>query len=119
MKKNSPIAAASATYRIAVNGISEVLDVDAIHSDKPSKDFEDALSRIPEEMKGYALEWYERGIKRGLTKATDLMASGKIYFQANYVYAPPVIKVRVRTKMKSGDWESHTLEVSAEEIGFK
>lgn len=70
-------------------------------------------------MKDYALEWYKKGIKRGLTKATDLMANETIYLQANQVYAPPVIKVKVRTKMKNGDWESHTLEVSAEEIGFK
>jgi len=116
---NSPISAASATYRKAVNGIAEALDQEPNHSSRPSLDFEAALEGIPEAIKLRAIEWYIRGIKRGMAKATDLMAEQKIYVQEGTVYAPKTIKVKVRTKLSGGAWERQEIIVKSNEIGFE
>lgn len=116
---NSPAGAASATYRKAVNGIADALKQEASHSKYPSLDFDVALESIPEALKEKAIEWYIRGIKRGLEKATDLMASNEIYSENGFVYAPQKIKVNVKTKFAGGNWESHEMIVKSSEIGFK
>ncbi len=69
----------SATYRKVVNKISEKLNKNQEHSKYPSKDFELVLDKMSEEMKMKALDWYERGIKRGMTVATDMVADGEFY----------------------------------------
>jgi hypothetical protein len=116
---NSPISAASATYRKAVNGIAEALDQEPNHSRHPSLDFEAALEGIPDAIKQKAIEWYIRGIKRGMAKATDLMAEQKIYVREGTVYAPKTIKVKVRTKLSGSEWERQEIVVQAREIGFE
>ena len=116
---NSPVSAASATYRKAVNGIAEALDQEPNHSQRPSLDFDAALERIPEAIKQKAIEWYIRGIKRGMAKATDLMAEQKIYIDQGTVYAPKAIRVKVRTKLARGEWERHEIVVRSQEIGFE
>ena len=116
---NSPISAASATYRKAVNGIAEALDQEPNHSRHPSLDFEAALEGIPDAIKQKAIEWYIRGIKRGMAKATDLMAEQKIYVREGTVYAPKTIKVKVRTKPSGSEWERQEIVVQAREIGFE
>ena len=114
-----PIAVSSATYRKAVNGIAEALDKDPEHSRYPSEDFQLALESIPEAMREKALEWYERGIRRGLSKATDLMADEIIYVKDGVVLAPKIIKVKVRTKMSGTDWVNHEFSIRSTEIGFE
>ena len=116
---NSPVSASSATYRKVVNGIAEALDQEPSHSSRPSLDFEAALEDIPEALKQKAIEWYVRGIKRGMAKATDLMAEQKIYVQDGMVYAPKKIKIKVRMKFSSGDWERQEVVVQSHEIGFE
>lgn len=111
--------AASATYRKAVNEIADALGTDPTHTKYPSLDFDEAVDAIPEEMKKKALEWYERGIKRGMAHATDLMASGDISVSDGVVTAPATIKLKVRTKFKGEDWESRQVLVNCGEIGFK
>ncbi|MFZ6780421.1 hypothetical protein ACO0LD_26625 [Undibacterium sp. Ji83W] len=115
----SPVAAASATYRKAVNDIAEALDQEPSHSMYPSLDFETAIEGIPEAIKEKAIEWYIRGIKRGMAKATDLMAEGTIYIQDDIVRAPANIKLKVRTKLKGQDWEQRSVIVRSTEIGFE
>ncbi len=115
---NSPKRAASATYRKAVNGIAEVLDKNPNHSRYPSQDLDMALADIPEAMKEKAIEWYIRGIKRGMSKATDLMADGDIYIENETVIAPKSININVRTKFKGGNWEPLKVKIKAKEIGF-
>jgi hypothetical protein len=118
MSKQSTVAA-SATYRKAVNKIAEALDKDPEHSRYPSADFETALESIPETMREKALEWYERGIRRGLSKATDLMADKTIYLEDGVVYAPKIIQVKVRTKMRGRKWVQHEFSISCCDIGFE
>jgi hypothetical protein len=113
------VAAASATYRKAVNGIAEALDQEPSHSKYPSLDFEAALEGIPDTIKEQAIEWYIRGIKRGMAKATDLMAEGTIYVHDGIIHAPAKMVLKVRTKHKGGDWERHVVSVRATEIGFE
>lgn len=115
----SPVGAASATYRKAVNGIAEALDQEPNHSKYPSLDFESALADIPLAIKEKALEWYIRGVKRGMAKATDLMVEEKIYKENGTVYAPHKIKFNVRTKFNGGKWEFMQVEIQAKEIGFE
>lgn len=73
---------------------------------------------IPEAMKEKALEWYLRGIKRGMKKATDLMLDGEIYMQEGTVFAPDIISIKVKTRFKDEEWRSREYEVLASEIGF-
>ena len=115
---NSSVGAVSATYRKAVNGIADALDQEPTHSKYPSLDLEAALEGIPDAFKQKAIEWYVRGIKRGMAKATDLMASRKIYIEDGTVYAPQKLKINVRTKFSGGDWEPLEVVVLTKEIGF-
>lgn len=120
MKSNTPTGASSATYRTAVNKLAKKLKRKPIHTNRPSFDFEEMIDEIlPEAMKEKALEWYQRGIKRGMDKATDLMVSGKIHRKGEVVYAPEKMKVRVRTKFSGEDWENHLFLIRSKEIGFK
>ncbi|MFM2478544.1 hypothetical protein [Celerinatantimonas sp. MCCC 1A17872] len=70
-------------------------------------------------MREKALQWYKRGIKRGMRVATDLMAEGEIYKEADIVHAPNSMKVKSKIKMSGGDWEKYSVTVKAKEIGFK
>jgi hypothetical protein len=115
----SPVGASSATYRKVVNGIASAVGQKPSHSKYPSEDFEAALELIPDALKEKALEWYIRGIKRGMAKATDLMAEGKIFVQDGTVRAPATMELKVRTKLRGGEWERHAVEVQAKEIGFE
>ncbi len=109
----------SATYRKVVNKISEKLNKDPEHSKYPSKDFELALDKMSEEMKRKALDWYEKGIKRGMAVATDMVADGIFYFKEDMLYSPKEIKVNVRIKFKGEERESKEFIIDPEEIGFK
>lgn len=115
---NSPVGAASATYRKVVNGIADALDQEPVHSKYPSLDLDAALEGIPDAVKQKAIEWYVRGIERGMAKATDLMVARKIYIEDGTVYAPQEFKLNVRTKFSGDDWESREIIVLASEIGF-
>lgn len=114
-----PTAAASATYRKAINEIAEAVGKDPEHSRYPRTDFEAALESIPEAMREKALEWYERGIRRGLSTATDLMADKTIYLKDGVVYAPKTIKVKVRIKMSGTEWTSREFSIRSSDIGFE
>jgi hypothetical protein len=96
---DSSVGAASATYRKAVNGIADAIKTDPRHTKYPSDDFQDMLDEIPEAMREKALQWYERGIKRGMRVATDLMAEGEIYKEGDIVHAPNSMKVKSKIKM--------------------
>ena len=117
--RNSPVAAASATYRKSVSGIAKALGETPQHSKYPSLDLNIALQRIPKAMREMALEWYTRGIKRGMAKATDLMTENAIFLKGGEVYAPSTMNVNVRVKFRGAKWEPLQVKVRAREIGFK
>lgn len=117
--RNSSVAAASATYRKAVIGIAEALNKEPSHSQSPSHDLNSALEGIPEALKEKAIDWYTRGIKRGLAKAIDLMAEQKIYHDHGTVYVPRKIKIKVKMKISGHEREQREIEVLANEVCFK
>lgn len=114
----NPVSACSATYRRAVNKVAKAIKVQPNHTRFPSEDFEDIVSEIPDAMKSNAIGWYERGIKRGLRIATDLMANGEIYMSNNVVYAPPLIPVKTKVRFADSGWEVFKLNIDIEDIGF-
>ena len=70
-------------------------------------------------MRDKALQWYEKGIKRGMRVATDLMAEGKIYKEGNMVNAPNSMNVQTKIKILGGQWEKYSVTIKAKDIGFK
>jgi hypothetical protein len=117
--RSSPVAAASATYRKAFTGIATALNKTPLHSRYPSLDLNVALQGIPVAMREKALEWYVRGIKRGMAKATDLMAAKKIYLKGDDVYAPSAMTVHVQVKLGGAKWKPLKVKVRARDVGFK
>ncbi|MDC9521326.1 hypothetical protein PSH55_09355 [Pseudoalteromonas sp. Angola-31] len=116
---DSSVAASCATYRKVVDGIAKAIKTVPHHTKYPSEDFREMIDEIPEAMREKALQWYERGIKRGMSKATDLMAKGEIYREGNIVHAPKSIKVQTKIKVSGGAWEKYSVTVKAKDIGFK
>lgn len=117
-KTKTPAGAASAAYRNANKKLAKAVGVDPMSGPRPSADFEMILEAIPDAMREKALEWYERGIRRGIAYATDRMADGTIQLDDDgSVIAPDVLTVKVWTRIK-GKKEHHVLEVEAEEVGF-
>ena len=115
----SPVGASSATYRTAVNEIADAIKTEPNHGKYPSDDLLTIIDEIPEAMREMALEWYTKGIKRGMRKATDLMVDGSIYKKGNTVYAPNSINMSTQIKALGGDIEKKKIIISASDIGFK
>ncbi|MFS2004154.1 hypothetical protein ACEN9F_11075 [Duganella sp. CT11-25] len=118
IKEKTPGGSASAAKRNAVKGLAAALGKTVQHTTKPNNDFDALLEEIPKELRKKALNWYERGIRRGMTIATDMMADGQITFDGEYVRAPNTINARVRTKFAKGDWEDHKFKIPAADLGF-
>lgn len=114
------ITASARTYRKAVNKLSSVLQQNPVHTTKPSQDFEDILSQVPSLQKDLALKWYETGVKRGLTKAIELILANKIYYDANGVlHAPKNIVISVRLKFSGFQKQKHIIRVGVKkDLGF-
>jgi hypothetical protein len=74
---------------------------------------------IPEKMDGKALIWYEKGIRRGFDKSTDMMLAGKFRLRGSTFTGPRKIKFKFRTKFAGGDYITRTIIIGSEEIGFK
>ncbi len=77
------------------------------------------LDTLPEMIKKIAMEWYEKGIQRGLKKATDMMAENAIYKENGVLHAPTSIQVCVKTRLNGESWEHRIIEITAEDIGFE
>ncbi len=85
----------------------------------PLKQQPNLLDELPSTIKTLAMAWYERGIRRGLKKATDLMLEDEIYKNEGMLHAPTTITINVKTRLNGEEWEERVIEVSAEEIGFE
>lgn len=57
------------------------------------------LEEILEAIREKVLQWYERGIKRDMRGATDLIVENQIYKEADIVHAPNSMKVKSKIKM--------------------
>jgi len=123
VKKNSPVAAASATYRKAVNAIGDALGVEPQHGDTPSDDLEIYADLIEEKSKERAIEWYRRGLKRGFINACDAMLRGNLQLKQKILIlntkSNKTSEISVKVKFRGEDWESKTFVFSADELEFK
>jgi hypothetical protein len=117
-RSKSSAAAASAAYRNALKKVAEVIDVEPTMTSYPKSDLDALLDTVPEAMRARILEWYQRGIKRGIAYATDRMADSTIRFDEDgAVIAPDVFNVRVGFRI-DGKKDSRVFEIDAEKVGF-
>ena len=79
----------------------------------------DILDQLPEAIRALAMKWYERGIRRGLKKATDLMLEDQIFKEDGVLHAPNSIDISLKTRCGDEQWEHRQLTIQAEEIGFE
>lgn len=77
------------------------------------------IAKIPQAFHQEVIKWYELGVKRGMNKATDLMADGEIYKEGDTVYAPDEMTVNVRLKISGRPWKKIEIKVRPKDIGFK
>ena len=117
--KKTLAGASSASIRKAVNGISAAIDRKPRHTRYPSLDLQFVLNEIPKNMQKKAIEWYVRGIKRGMAAATDKMAAREIMLVGDNIEAPQEMTIKVRTKFAGEKWTQRKIKVAAEEIGFE
>jgi hypothetical protein len=116
----SPIAASSATYRTAVNKVARSLREPAEHGPYPSEDFEAITDLIDPKSRERALEWYKRGIRRGLIQACNAMLRGELELKGSTLYCPADgLAVSVRVKFIGEPWEQQKFEFPADELDFK
>ncbi|MHB9323287.1 hypothetical protein ACP3TG_30080 [Phytobacter diazotrophicus] len=80
-------------------------------------DLNEIVAYIPETMEEKALEWYLRGSKRGMKKATDLMPEGKVYMQDGAVPAPNTMTVKVRTRFRNEEWSPEEFKTKSSDTG--
>ncbi len=118
-RKKDTVAAASKTYRKVNKLLSKAVGVRVVHSKYPSDDFQNLLDQVDENMKTMALNWYERGIKRGISFATDCVLDGTIVKSRGSITAPNILPVKVRTRFKDENWHRRTFKIKAEDVGFK
>lgn len=119
MRSKDGIKASSATYRKATNEVAKQLKITPEHSKYPSDDFQDITALIPEKINAAELKWYRMGIKRGFSKATDMMLDGKFHLEASTLYGPKKIEFKVKTKFAGGKWITRTIKIDPEDIGFE
>ena len=116
----SPTAASSATYRKATNRVARTLGEEPEHTQYPSEDFEAITDLIDPKSRERALEWYERGIRRGLIQACNAMLRGDLELNDKTLYCPADgITASVRVKFRGERWTQEEFAFTAEELGFK
>lgn len=108
---------ASSSLRKSKNQVAAAIGKAPKTTRSPRADFDDIVSKIPAAFRKEALKWYRIGIKRGMKKATDLMAEGTIYEEDGSIIAPRTIKFKVNTSIQ-GVVGSHDISIPATDIGF-
>jgi hypothetical protein len=122
MKRNrskEAIEAASKTYRKATTEVARrLLKSKPSHTKYPSEDFQEVLGLAEAKMEEKELEWYRRGLVRGLTKTTDWLLDGTISYKGDHLEAPQELEINVRIRLSGKGWESRQFTIKASEIGF-
>ena len=118
MPAKEGIKASSATYRKATKEVAKKLKIDPEHTEYPSDDFLAVSDLIPDKMKDAALKWYKMGIRRGFSKATDMMIDGTFHLKKSTLYGPDKIEFKVKTKFAGEKWTRRKIKINPEDIGF-
>lgn len=119
---NKGAEASSKTYRKAIRKLVTTLapDEDVPTRGLPTEDFEESLNLARTASERRALEWYRRGLVRGIAKATDWLLDGKISSSGtDLVFNDPEFEVKVRIKLKGKKWRKKTFTIKPCEVGFK
>jgi hypothetical protein len=119
MNPRDPIGAASATYRKVVNKIAKTLRVPPKHTRHPREDFDAVTDLIDNRAKKRALQWYERGIRRGFIEACDAFVDGQLKLKAGTLYSPSKLVISVEFKFHGESWQEREFRFKAEDLGFK
>jgi hypothetical protein len=98
--------------------VTETLRIPPNHTRYPSGDFETVTGLIDEKAKERALQWYERGIRRGFIEACDAFLDGQLELKAGTLYCPSKVVISVRVKFRGDDWQNRDFEFKAEDIDF-
>ena len=117
-KSDDPATASSKTYRVAVKKLAKTIGVRPSHSRYPRDDFEDLLDEVDERSKKRAMKWYERGIKRGISFATDQVLDGTFHLAGKTLTAPKQFTVSVRFKFSRETWRKRSFTIKAKDVGF-
>ena len=118
-RSENPGAVASATYRKAVNKISDALRINPQHTKYPSEDLETNSELIDGQSKERAMEWYRRGLRRGFINACDAILEGNLELKNSTLYSPEKIVISVRARFKGNKKQDKEFTFSSEELGFK
>ncbi|KEZ69277.1 hypothetical protein AAY86_15090 [Pseudomonas amygdali pv. tabaci str. ATCC 11528] len=119
MSTKLPVAASSATYRKAVNRVAEALREPPNHSRYPSEDFEEIVDLIDEKSRDRAIQWYERGVRRGFIEATNAMLDGQLELKNNTLYCPSNVEISVRVKFRGEEWHKMRIKFTAKDLDFE
>jgi len=116
---NPAAAASSKTYRKGVNMLSRALHRVPRHTAKPSKDYRRLVADVDQLLRENALEWYERGLRRGYAMATDHVVEGKLPFDGETLTCSRDIVLKLKVRFKGGKWQPVSYTFSPEEVGFE
>ena len=113
------IRGASKALRVVNNLISQkLIKRNPVHSGYPSRDVHDAIDLAGERSDDRALEWYRRGVIRGIISATDWLVDDTITMKGKTLTLKGKMTVGVRVKM-NGKWKPVRLTILPEDVGFK
>jgi hypothetical protein len=114
------IKASSKSLRKATRKVAEALtDGPPPVTPKPSADFDDVLDLARESSDRRALEWYRRGLVRGIAQATDWLINGTIDFDDGVLTANAKFTVKRPIKLKGRPRTTKTFNIKSSEVGFK
>ncbi|MCY4143249.1 MAG: hypothetical protein OXG08_06120 [Gammaproteobacteria bacterium] len=119
--KQQAIRASSKTYRKATNLLAEELDIELLHSKYPSKDFEQAVKLVGEEIRHVASKFYRIGIRRGYIKACDDVLAGQLKLEnQELTLESNKVSLQIKVRFHKDDERSRfTYEFLPNELHFE
>ena len=117
---NREAGASSKTYRHAINILADELDIEPVHSDRPSQDYLHAVELLGDKLREHARKYYRLGIRRGLIVACDRMLEGKLTLEGDTLWLPNAgVTVKVKIRYAPGDdKESDSFRFTPSQLEF-
>lgn len=114
---NVHAAGCSKTYRNATKLLARRLGLVAHHTTSPKLDFQ-TLAHGVHDPDTIALHYYRLGLRRGIRKATDMVASGQFVLQGDELTGPPSVEVRMKLRLPNTPKRKTRFKFRATELGF-
>ena len=96
---DTPVAASSKTYRAAINLLTDELDIEPMHTRRPSTDYRRAVDLVGDELRDRARKYYRLGIRRGFIAACNRMLKGDLELEGKTLWlhrSRVTVKVEIR-----------------------